>query len=196
MTDVALGSRERVLTVAEPLFLHQGYGGVSLRDLGKELGIKPASLYYHFPGGKDELFVEVMQRMMERTRQGLQQAIGSAPADVRSQLRAAAGYLASQPPIDMTRMMRSDLVSVAEDHSRRLQADMYRCLLRPIERLLLDGMERGELARTIDPMLVAGSFLVVVNSMHDAQAYSHVPGETMAVNVVDVLLDGLRPRES
>jgi AcrR family transcriptional regulator len=49
-------STQRVLDVAEGLFIDRGYHAITLRDIADELGIKQASLYYHFPGGKEELF--------------------------------------------------------------------------------------------------------------------------------------------
>ncbi|NDJ52513.1 MAG: helix-turn-helix transcriptional regulator, partial [Chloroflexi bacterium] len=65
-------ARQRVLEVAERLFSTRGYKDVRLQDIAKELGIKTASLYYHAPGGKEELFVEVIERGLARHHQGLQ----------------------------------------------------------------------------------------------------------------------------
>ena len=49
-------TRQRALEVALALFSRRGYDGVSLGDIAGELGIKPPSLYKHFPGGKGELY--------------------------------------------------------------------------------------------------------------------------------------------
>lgn len=52
--------RENLLDTAEQLFTSRGYTAVTLKDIAKALGIKQASLYYHFPLGKEDLYVEVM----------------------------------------------------------------------------------------------------------------------------------------
>jgi AcrR family transcriptional regulator len=62
--------------VAQQLFAARGYTSVTLKDIADRLGIKQASLYYHFPGGKEDLFVEVMIHHLEQRRQGLEQIIG------------------------------------------------------------------------------------------------------------------------
>ena len=49
-------STQRVLDVAERLFMDRGYSAITLRDIADELGMKQASLYYHFPGGKGATF--------------------------------------------------------------------------------------------------------------------------------------------
>jgi AcrR family transcriptional regulator len=48
------GTRERILAVANELFIDQGYEGTSLREIADRLGITKAALYYHFRS-KDEI---------------------------------------------------------------------------------------------------------------------------------------------
>jgi AcrR family transcriptional regulator len=47
-------TRERILAVANELFIEQGYEGTSLREIADRLGITKAALYYHFRS-KDEI---------------------------------------------------------------------------------------------------------------------------------------------
>ena len=42
-------SREAILAAAKALAAAHGYGGLNFRDLAQSVGIKSASLYYHFP---------------------------------------------------------------------------------------------------------------------------------------------------
>ena len=70
-------SRATVLNAAEELFAARGYAAVTLKDIAKQLGIKQASLYYHVPGGKEDLFVEVMLRHLERRRQAFEHIIAT-----------------------------------------------------------------------------------------------------------------------
>ncbi|MDF0515682.1 TetR/AcrR family transcriptional regulator [Bradyrhizobium yuanmingense] len=43
-------TRERILTEALNLFAQSGYGGASMRELARRVGIRESSLYNHFPG--------------------------------------------------------------------------------------------------------------------------------------------------
>ena len=52
-------SRTDVVAAARTLFARQGFHGTSMRDLGREVGLKGSSLYNHV-GSKDELLVDVL----------------------------------------------------------------------------------------------------------------------------------------
>ena len=43
-------TRERILTEALNLFAQSGYGGASMRELARRVGIRESSLYNHFSG--------------------------------------------------------------------------------------------------------------------------------------------------
>ena len=43
-------TRERILNEALDLFAHSGYGGASMRELARRVGIRESSLYNHFSG--------------------------------------------------------------------------------------------------------------------------------------------------
>src|SRR5688500_2573667 len=122
-------ARERVLDAAEQLFAQRGYAAVTLRDIGAAVGIRHASLYHHAPGGKEALFVEVTERHLERHRAGLVSVIAAAEPDLRAQLHAAAGWLLSQPPMDLIRMTYSDMPAIAEAHAERLSWLAYGAMI-------------------------------------------------------------------
>jgi AcrR family transcriptional regulator len=54
-------TREVILDAAEVLFAERGVDGVAVRDLARELGLTPSSLYNHFPG-KQALYEAVLER--------------------------------------------------------------------------------------------------------------------------------------
>jgi AcrR family transcriptional regulator len=58
-------TRQQILEVARELFLSRGYKGVSMKDVAEEIQVTSAALYYHFPGGKQELFFNMIQTMLE-----------------------------------------------------------------------------------------------------------------------------------
>lgn len=59
------GSRERILEVALRLFAERGYEGVTLRQIGAEVGLHNSSLFHHFRG-KGELVTELFHRVLAR----------------------------------------------------------------------------------------------------------------------------------
>jgi len=187
-------ARERVLAAAEQLFADKGFGSVTLRQIGARAGIHHSSLYHHVPGGKEDLFVEVMERIFARHRAGLSEAVSRNAPDIRAQLYAAADWLLSQPPIDMVRMQYVDMPALSREHVQRLTDAAYDSLQLPIERALAAAEQGGAIAGNDWP-LVSGGLVGMVQSLYAVS--EEVAGQSrsrMAHRLIDIMLDGLRRR--
>ncbi|MBO3457175.1 TetR/AcrR family transcriptional regulator [Aetokthonos hydrillicola Thurmond2011] len=187
------GAYERLLDTAERLFSERGYTAVTLRDIGTELGISHASLYYHVPGGKEELFVEVTERSLARHRVGLFKAISQAKPILQEQLRAAARWFLSQPPVDLSRLSRLDLPALNQVQAERLTKVAYESILQPIEQIFVTASEHQHY-RVVYPILLASSFIQIIGTIHDADRYTTTPVKDMADEMIAVLLRGIEPR--
>jgi AcrR family transcriptional regulator len=55
-------SKDRMITAARRLFREHGYTGTAMSDVIAESQAPRGSLYFHFPGGKEELATEVVLR--------------------------------------------------------------------------------------------------------------------------------------
>lgn len=187
-------SRQRLLDTAQALFHERGYRAVTMQDIARELGVRQASLYYHVPDGKEQLFVEATKHTFELHRHGLASAIERAGDGVEARLRAAAGWFAQQPPMSLLGMMHADMPALSEDNHRRLNQFAAYCFFEPIAAIFAEAMARGEI-RLMQPDLLAGSFLALM----DGVSYSaqHQPGtpprHIMSNAIVSLMLDGLRP---
>ncbi len=193
----AFHARERVLDVAERLFAQRGYTAVTLRDIAAELGMRHASLYYHVPGGKEALFEEVTTRTLTRHANGIEQALTTAPPILEAQLLALTDWLVTQPPMDLLRMSFSDLPAISPERAARLSELAYQALIKPVEEVLRQAHQRGEVADHNLPM-VAGLLLGTIQSLFAAPA--NLVGDpaqlrAMAHEAVRVLLVGLLPRQ-
>jgi TetR/AcrR family transcriptional regulator, cholesterol catabolism regulator len=186
-------SREQFLRVAESLFSVRGYTSVTLKEIADQLEVKQAAIYYHFPNGKEELFVEVTRRSFRRHQQGLAEAIDQAAPNLAAQLKAIADWLLSQPPINMSRMARSDLPALSAVNIQELNALGEQALIDPIERVLRQGYERGEI-RLVDSRTLATVFLAMMDTLHDLHLAKKMPKAVLAQDMIDVLLDGMRRR--
>lgn len=59
--------REEVLDAAARLFTEQGYANTSTREIADAIGIRQASLYYHFDNGKADMLAEVLAQTIRPT---------------------------------------------------------------------------------------------------------------------------------
>jgi AcrR family transcriptional regulator len=186
-------ARQRLLGTAQELFHQRGYKAVTMQDIAAELGVRQASIYYHVPEGKEQLFVEVAERSFQQLGQGLQQALAEAGPEIEAQLEAAARWFSAQPPMSLLGMMHADMPALSPDNQRRLERVAYACLFEPMASAFRAASERGQI-RAMQPDLLAGSFLALM----DGVAYSsqHQPGtpprQVMAEAMVSLLIDGLR----
>lgn len=190
--DSTSDSRQRVLDVAERLFMENGYKAVTLRQIADSLQIKQASLYHHVPQGKKALFIEVVERSFARHQSGLRAAITSVPEDdMEAQLKAAASWVLSQTPVDFGRMIHTDMAFLDHEERMRLLNLGYNALLVPLEDVFNAAYRRGDI-RMKHPALLSGGVL----SLMTAVQLSPVPTpledqKDMANELIDVFLNGL-----
>src|SRR5579859_4970530 len=75
-------SKEAILAAARRAAQAHGYSGLNFRDLADEVGIKAASIYYHFPG-KADLGTAVARRYWEDTASGLESMLAETADPIR-----------------------------------------------------------------------------------------------------------------
>jgi len=187
-------ARERVLQTAEALFHQRGYQAVTMRDLAEALEMRQASLYYHAPQGKEQLFVEVTERGLARHQQGLEQAIWQAGPDLQAQLEAVANWFVAQPPLKLFSMVEADMPALSEDNAHRLMQLSEEALFHPLINAFAEAQTRGEI-RAIRPERLAGLFLTMIEGiLYTGRAYKSGPTpQELAYEMIDILLNGLRP---
>ena len=81
-TGPSTDTRSRILETAIILLAGRGYGGTSMRDIARGVGVKAASLYVHFPEGKQQLLgdalVEILDEFLAFVLDGLNAGDSSA----------------------------------------------------------------------------------------------------------------------
>lgn len=82
--SVPIGTREKIIALAEEAVAIRGYSAFSFRELAAELGIKSASIHYHFPT-KTHLGVAVARGWREKLATALT-AIAEQALDPREAL--------------------------------------------------------------------------------------------------------------
>lgn len=180
-------TREVVLAEAERHLAGKGYLGLSLRDIASGAGIRKASLYYHFPGGKDELVQRVIERALDRAGHAFREVLNSATA-TRTRLRALAHWYLSENR-QVNRAFRDSSEHLGEAAGAVLDQRFMQTLLAPIRQTLIEGMARGDL-REHDADMTA---LMVLGLLMDMNAIAFSPfGQHRSTDeLADMLLDML-----
>jgi hypothetical protein len=111
--------------------------------------------------------------------------------DLREQMRLAARWLLSQPPVDLTRLARSDIPLIAPQHAERIKALAYRSLMVPLQEAYRRAEAEGAV-RPINPDLFAGAFLAMIDGVYQSRRFAVTLDEMpTADELIDMMLNGL-----
>lgn len=80
--EMSSSAKEAILAAARRAAQARGYGGLNFRDLADEVGIKAASIHYHFRS-KADLGAAVARRYWEDTAAGLEAMSAETPDPIR-----------------------------------------------------------------------------------------------------------------
>lgn len=61
MNNIEQSTKEKILAAALEMFSVDGYTAVSIRDIGRAVGIKESSIYYHFRN-KEDIFQTILEQ--------------------------------------------------------------------------------------------------------------------------------------
>lgn len=194
MTEIVNAKHEQILDTAEGLFSTRGYNAVRLRDIADAVDIKHAALYYYAPGGKEQLFVDVMTRSFARHHAGMMAAVADAAPDLRAQLVAVAAWLLAHAPLNIAHMEQADFAAISPENAERLTNMIFDALRLPLRSALAAAQGQGDIA--IDDVdLAALSFIVLVESVHNATNPFLVARKEETVEaIIDMLMLGWLPR--
>ena len=166
----------------------------------KEVGVSKPALYYHFPQGKEELFVAIAHRALAHHREGLERAMADHEAGA-DKLRAVARWLMSEGnqehPMDELRDLGW---FVGEQHQVELAEGFFVSLYGPIHRAISSAVQSGEFSEN-SPEFLTWAFLSLLSGMlqvNSAPAGPTLPeatrtAEGMADRTVELFLDGVLP---
>lgn len=90
---MASDTRTRMIETTARLLQHRGYHGASLNEILEACGAPRGSLYFHFPGGKEQLAIEATRAAVDEATQALAAMLAqskNAAAGVRAYAEAAA----------------------------------------------------------------------------------------------------------
>lgn len=200
IADPRSEKRLGLLAAAERLFAERGYAAVKLRDIADAASLHHASIYHYFPGGKEQIYVDVMSASFHEHRRGLTDAIASARGGVREQLHAVADWFTSHPPVDAGRMTFADLPALAPDVAEQMARLAYDSLRQPIVAALRSTRPDDPDALDIrDADLAAMALVSLIQSAHTVPAQYLTGADQRAAlgrDLVDMLIDGwaARPR--
>lgn len=190
---VPTGGRERVLHEAFRKFAESGFASVSMQQIADSAGVTKATLYHHFRD-KEDLFFEVMQVELRRSQANMARTIATGTS-LHDKLLSFATHLFGSERTDLNRLFGDFHQHVS--HER--QVAFWETFQRPwsfLEEPIAEGIASGEILPG-DPATIARvCFSAFIGQLQVARYRANVPAPDadLAEQIVDMLLNGLRPR--
>lgn len=155
------------------LFRQYGYDGVSLSKISQATGLGKASLYHHFPGGKDDMVETVLATLDQWLQQTALEALaGEGDALTRLQFwcdRTGDVYNNGQKPCMLAALI---LGSAKDDFQPLVQSMLQRWMGAIADILIQDGMNASlAQARSEEAVVVIQGALIVARALGDVGVF-------------------------
>jgi TetR/AcrR family transcriptional regulator, cholesterol catabolism regulator len=189
-------TRQQILEAARELFLARGYNGVSMKEVAEVVQVTSAALYYHFPGGKQDLFVSFIQMMLEEWTQGALHATRQSHG-LRDGLIKLTQYLLTLP-IDRFLVLARDIhENVLDRETQRVAVEQQQSIfVQHVTDLFQQAIDAGDIKPEIPAAVLAtmytGMSISLLQSQHLALGGTEsYDARQLAGYVVSALLDGI-----
>ncbi len=192
-TQTTRVGKQKILDTAEILFTERGFKSVSIRDIAQACGVTNAALYYHFKN-KEALFAEVLDNHVARLSDHMQQAAAEED-ETRAKLTATLSRyttLAGHRRSPMF-LLRHKSEGIDKDKAHQHHGHLMQVILMPIEEILAQAIEVGELRPLPEDYSAASLLLGMLHGMSQHRRMCHqesIQPEDVEV-VVDVFWKGL-----
>ncbi|HEY9802425.1 MAG TPA: TetR/AcrR family transcriptional regulator [Leptolyngbyaceae cyanobacterium] len=158
------------------LFRQYGYDGATLSKISQATGLGKASLYHHFPGGKDEMVEAVLNYLENWVKQNILQTLNS-PGEPLSRLRQMCdrvneGYGEGNQPCVLAILL---LGSARDVFHERVKA-IYRLWIDAIANVIMESGMNPRLAqqRAEDAVTAIQGALIVSQGLEDSSVFVRV----------------------
>jgi len=148
--------KTRLLDAAQLLVQTRGHNGYSYRDLAEQVGIRTASIHYHFPT-KTDLAVALVRRYREAMEESMAK-VAVSKTSLADRLEAVSRAFADTLKSDSRVCVCCALAAEYAGLPPEVQAELKRLIADSetwIARFLTEGRARGEMAGDLDPVDLA-----------------------------------------
>lgn len=188
-------TREQILAKAREHFASTGFRKTSLAAIASDLGVVKGALYYHIPGGKQEMADLCMQALEEELLAAMTEAVRACadPCDaLRAAVNAKVGVLdALRQELSLGREVSEEIKHMVTSEKR----DFHHREVKLFEEILVSGQERGAFRSLQSPRAVAKVIQAIVRHFEMSDAFAESDEDKTADLTIELILEGLKARE-
>lgn len=179
--------KHAIIEKASELFFTKGYKATSLHEVAERMGIKAASLYYYFPGGKEELYLEVLTARLKSYKEQIQK-LSSENQDLEPFLKQYAHWFINQPAMNMTLISQMDMPHLTPLGSKVVMNTVRESIFSPLQNVVRTHAVQ---IKDIDAMRIVGIYITLLNGMSTSLKEGYAKPDKMVEEFMEVLLRGV-----
>ncbi|MDD3022245.1 MAG: TetR/AcrR family transcriptional regulator [Alphaproteobacteria bacterium] len=179
--------KNAILEKASDLFFSKGYKATSLQELAEGMGIKAASLYYYFPGGKEEIYIEVLKTRLTKYKEQIQK-LADEHQSLEIFFKQYAHWFINQPVMNMSLISQMDMPHLTPYGSGIVMNTVRDSIFSPLQNVV---RTHSVLIKDIDAMRIVGIYLTLLNGMSMSLKEGYVKPDKLVDEFMEVLLRGL-----
>lgn len=147
----------RLMKKAEELFISLGYKAVSMEEIAEAAGISKMTIYKHF-SSKEDLFIEVVLTIANRTYTSLENEMGKVP-DALGKINYLMQFNQTASK-DYSLAFYKDVMSTPYI-MEKLMKEKYRMSRILFEKIIREGIEKGEI-RKVDINFITDMLIMII----------------------------------
>jgi AcrR family transcriptional regulator len=181
----AAAKRELLLDAAEQVMFEQGYAGVTSRSVGAAAGVPAPLVHYYFPT-LDDLFIAMLQRGLERSKERFLVAVRS-PEPLRALWDLQLDRQSTSLTVELVALSnhRPVVRAALADMSRQFQQLQIDELADVLDRY---GIDTDEFPAELAVLALGG----IARSIVREEAMGSAVGHDVALAAIDRLIDRLQ----
>lgn len=191
--------RRSILAGAKRMFAENGYHATTIADIARAADLSYGSVYWYFDS-KEELFRALMDSEQRALRRHIVAVVGDSPAlDGESRRQALVDGVRAifeffEADKASAKLLFREALTLGAGIQRHLYG-IYEAFVEDVERLIRVAQKAG-IIREAPPRLVALSVAGLIGNVAHRRTVTDdgFPAEQVADFVIEMTLDGLRPR--
>jgi TetR/AcrR family transcriptional regulator, acrAB operon repressor len=153
-------TREKLMDASLKVFSKKGYATTTLDDIAREAGVTRGAIYWHFKGGKAEIFTAILNKGLGRVSDLVERLVSEGGSPLEILERVMVRLLQFVEEDDVYRAVQEILIfKMADDPelSSRLEDKKHAQeeSIKYFAGLIEQAQESGEVRRDVDPMTAA-----------------------------------------
>ncbi|QKY70976.1 TetR/AcrR family transcriptional regulator [Lentibacillus sp. CBA3610] len=179
-------TRDRILKIAQKLFMEKGYRAVTTREIAAKCKITQPALYYHYPD-KQSLYIAMLEAFVMNIQSKIE-AISE--ETIPKRLEAMLEVLSKEHPASMMMMIHDTFVEFKAENRSHIYLLWKQTYLEPFIEIFKEVKADGGLRDIISPEEAARFCLLTMGQTMSAWKYQSESLSGQYTLLVDLILHG------